>query len=56
MSMEFSGQEYWSGCQFPSPEDLPDPEVESRSPALQADFLLTELPGKLQQYYNMKYC
>ena len=37
LSMEFSRQEYWSGLPFPSPEDLPDPEIESRSPALQAD-------------------
>ena len=28
---------------FPSPEDLPDPGIEPRSPALQADSLLTEL-------------
>ena len=27
-------QEYWSGLPFPSPEDLPDPGVESRSPTL----------------------
>ena len=33
-SMEFSRQEYWSGLPFPSPEDLPDPWIESRSPAL----------------------
>ena len=36
-SMEFSRQEYWSGLPFPSPGDLPDPGVESGSPALQAD-------------------
>ena len=34
LSMGFSRQEYWSGLPFPSPEDLPDPEIESRSPAL----------------------
>ena len=33
-SMGFSRQEYWSGLPFPSPEDLPDPGVEPRSPAL----------------------
>ena len=38
-SMEFSRQEYWSGLQFPSPRDLPDPEIEPRSPTLQADAL-----------------
>ena len=36
-SMEFSRHEYWSGLPFPSPGDLPDPGVESGSPALQAD-------------------
>ena len=30
---------------FPSPGDLPDPEIRSRSPALQADSLLSEPPG-----------
>ena len=36
-SMGFSRQEYWSGLPFPSPGDLPDPGIEPRSPALQAD-------------------
>ena len=38
-SMGFSGREYWSELPFPSPEDLPDPEIEPRSPSLQADVL-----------------
>ena len=38
-SMEFSRQEYWSGMPFPSPGDLPGPEIEPRSPTLQADDL-----------------
>ena len=42
LPMEFSRQEYWSGLPFPSPEDLPDPGIEPRSPALQADSLLSE--------------
>ena len=45
LSMGFSRQEYWSGLPFPSPEDLPDPGIESRSPALQADSLSYELQG-----------
>ena len=45
LSVGFSRQEYWSGLPFPSPEDLPDPEIEPRSPAVQADFLPTELQG-----------
>ena len=44
-SMGFSRQEYWSGLPFPSPEDLPDPGIEPKSPALQADSLLSEPPG-----------
>ena len=36
--MGFSRQEYWSGLPFPSAGDLPDPGIELRSPALQADF------------------
>ena len=50
LSMRFSRQEYWSELPFPSPEDLPDPEIEPRFPALQADFLLTELQGKPQSF------
>ena len=45
-AMGFSRQEYWSGLPFPSPEDLPDPGIKPRSPALQADTLPTEPPGK----------
>ena len=33
-SMEFSRQEYWSGLPFPSPGDLPYPEIEPRSSVL----------------------
>ena len=52
-SMGFSRQEYWSGLPFPSPGDLPDPVIEPGSPALQADSLPCELPGKHQM--NIKY-
>ena len=45
-SMEFSRQEDWSGLPFPSPGDLPDLGTEPGSPALQADALLSEPPGK----------
>ena len=44
--MEFSRPEYWSGEPFPSPGDLPNPEIELRSPALQADSLMFELLRK----------
>ena len=45
-SMGFSRQEYWSGLPFPSPGDLPDPGIEPGSPALEADALTSEPPGK----------
>ena len=43
-STGFSRQEYWSGLPFPSPGDLPDPGIELKSPALQADALPSEPP------------
>ena len=49
LSIGFSRQEYWSGLPFPSPEDLPNPGIESMSPvspALQADSFTAEPPGK----------
>ena len=46
LSTGFSGQEYWSGLSFPSPGDLPDPQIEPGSPALQADSLWFEPPAK----------
>ena len=45
-SMEFSRPEYWRGQPFPSPGDLPNPGIEPRSPALQADSLPAEPQGK----------
>ena len=44
--MEFSRQEYLSGLPFPTQGDPPDPGIELGHPALQADSLLTEPPGK----------
>ena len=46
LSMGFSRPEYWSGLPFPSPGDLPNPGIEPGSPALQADTLPSEPPGK----------
>ena len=45
-SMGFSMQENWSGLPFPSLGNLPDPRIELSSPALQADALPSEPPGK----------
>ena len=44
--VEFSRQKYCSGQPFFSPGDLPDPEMEPRSPTLQADSLWSEPLGK----------
>ena len=37
LSTEFSRQEYWSGLLFPSPGNVPHPEIEPGSSALQID-------------------
>ena len=37
---------YFSFYSFSSPEDLPNPRIEPRFPALQADSLLSEPPVK----------
>ena len=50
LSMEFSGQEYWSGLPFPSQGDRPEPGTEPGSPMspVRAGELFTTstLPGK----------
>ena len=55
-SMGFSKQEYWSGLPFPSPGDLPNPGIEPTSPALQADTLTSEPPGKPKGYIKTDSC
>ena len=45
LSIGFSRQEYWSVVPLPSPGHLPDPGIEPRSSALQADALPSEPPG-----------
>ena len=52
LSIEFFRQEYWSGLIVLSPGDLPNPGIEPGSPALQADSLPSEPPGK--PYYKSK--
>ena len=51
LAMGFSRHEYWSGLPCPSPGDLPDPGIETGSPALQADYLPSEPPGKPSNIY-----
>ena len=48
LSMGFSREEYWDGLPFPFLGDIPNPGIEPGSPALQADSLLPEPPGKPQ--------
>ena len=43
--MGFPRQEYCSGLPFSSAGNLPDPGIEPRSPALQADSLPSDPPG-----------
>ena len=51
--MAFSRQEYWSGLPFPTPGDLPNPGIESVSPALTGEFFTTAPPGKpTVEYYS----
>ena len=45
LSVGFAKQEYWSGFPFPSPGDLPKPEIEPTSPALTGRFFTTEHQG-----------
>ena len=49
LSVEFPRQEYWTMLLFPSPGDLPDPEIKPMSlasPALAGRFFTTAPPGR----------
>ena len=46
LSMGFSKQDHWSELPFPAPGHLPDPGIKPGSPALQANSLPSEAPGK----------
>ena len=54
LSMGFSRQGYWSGLPFPSPEDLPNPEIEPGSPTLQADASLSEPLAITKWSHNLR--
>ena len=49
LSVGCSGEECWSGLPCPPPEGFPDPGIEPRSPALQADSLSTEPPWEARE-------
>ena len=53
LSMGFSTQEYCSGLPFPSPGDLPRPEIKLVSPALAGGFFTIELPGKSHDLHTL---
>ena len=51
--MESPRQEYWSGLPLPSPEDPPDPGIESVSlvsPALAGEFFTIRATWEAQAY------
>ena len=58
LSTVFPRQEYRSELPFPSPRDLPDPEIKPESSVWQVDFSTTESPGKPTKairYFIKKY-
>ena len=57
LSMGLSQEEYWSGLPFPRPGVLPNPGIESMSPALAGGFFTNEPPGKpkIIQYWDVMY-
>ena len=52
LSLRFSRQEYWNGLSCPPPGNLPNPGIESVSPALHVGSLPTEPPGKPPNLLN----
>ena len=58
LSVESSGQEFWSGLPFSPPGDLPDPGIEPTSPAspaLAGGFFTTAPPGKPKYKSNCSF-
>ena len=49
LSMGFPPQKYWIELPLPSPGDLPNPGIESVSPALASGFFSTESPEKVKE-------
>ena len=54
LSMGFPRQEYWSGLTLLFPTDLPNPGIETTSPALAGGFFSTEPPEKPQRLGNIR--
>ena len=55
LSMEFFRLQYWNGLPFPPLGVLLIQGIEPRSPALQADSLPSETPGKPRTYIQIHY-
>ena len=58
LSVGLSRQEYWSGLPFPSPEDLPNPEIEPmslKSPALPGRFFTTSTTWEGKYFTSSTY-
>ena len=53
--MGFFRQEFWSGLPFPSPGDLPDPEIEPASPALAGGFFTQSHQGSPRKLFVCAY-
>ena len=56
LSMRSPRQEYRSGLPFPSPGDLPDPEIKLASPPWQVDSLPLSHLGSPKHFYNNYHC
>ena len=54
LSMGFSRQQHWSQLPCPPPGHLPDPGMESVSPALAGRFFTTVLPARLLNFQLFK--
>ena len=56
LSMGFSRQEYWSGLPCPPPGDLPNPEMEPGSPALQVLYCWPTGKSTLSKIHYLTSC
>ena len=55
LSVEFSRQEYWNALPFPSPGDLPNPGIESESPASVGNSLPLSHQGRPKHWLSQHY-
>ena len=56
VSVGFPRQEYWSGLPRLPPGALPDPGIEPKPPAFQADALTSEPPGIFSSFSSCFRC